>query len=122
MVEAAPLAPGHFESPKLRFGLSASLETTTLSSPTRASESLAARFAAKEAVIKAIGAVPGFRFTDFSTTTAPDGLPVLSLSGATAARAAALGITRWHVSLSHDGGVAMALVIAESRECPCPVP
>jgi len=36
------------------------------------------------------------------------------VTGTVAERAAALGVTRWHVSLSHDGGIASATVIAES--------
>ena len=43
----------------------------------------------------------------------PDGRPHLHLSGRAAEVAAGLGVARWHVSLSHDGGVAIAYVIAE---------
>ena len=47
-------------------------------------------------------------------TKGEHGQPILEISGAVAARAEALGVTRLHLSLSHDGGIATALVIAES--------
>ncbi|MFC6086959.1 holo-ACP synthase [Sphaerisporangium aureirubrum] len=75
--------------------------------------SLAARFAAKEAVAKALGAPPGLDHRDAEITTAGHGRPVLTVTGRAAEVAAALGVARWHVSLSHDGGLAVAYVIAE---------
>jgi holo-[acyl-carrier protein] synthase len=75
--------------------------------------SLAARFAAKEALAKALGAPPGLLWTDAEVRTEPSGRPVLSITGTVAARAAELGVRSWHVSLSHDAGVASAMVIAE---------
>ncbi len=77
-------------------------------------ESLAARFAAKEAVAKALGAPAGLRWRDAEVVSDPDGRPRLVLHGGVADEAAAQGITAWHLSLSHDGGVATAVVIAES--------
>jgi holo-[acyl-carrier protein] synthase len=77
--------------------------------------SLAARFAAKEALAKALGAPPGLRWTDAEVRTAADGRPSLHVAGTVEAAARRLGVARWHVSLSHDGGVATAIVIAESR-------
>jgi len=75
--------------------------------------SLAARFAAKEALAKALGAPGGLRWTDAEVHTEDSGRPVLRVSGTVAARAAELGVRSWHVSLSHDAGVASAVVIAE---------
>ncbi|MGK5529166.1 holo-ACP synthase [Streptomyces sp. URMC 129] len=75
--------------------------------------SLAARFAAKEALAKALGAPPGLRWTDAEVTQSDDGRPRLEVRGTVAARAAALGVRTWHLSLSHDAGVASAVVIAE---------
>ncbi len=75
--------------------------------------SLAARFAAKEALAKALGAPPGLRWTDAEIRSAPDGRPSLHVDGTVAEAAARLGVTAWHVSLSHDGGVAVAVVTAE---------
>jgi holo-[acyl-carrier protein] synthase len=76
--------------------------------------SLAARFAAKEAVAKALGAPGNLRWTDAEVVTEESGRPVLQLSGGVAAAATAMGIRSWHLSLSHDGGIATALVVAES--------
>lgn len=78
------------------------------------SERLAARFAAKEAVAKALGAPPGLRWQDAEIETSEDGAPHLVLRGAVAEAAARRGAASWHVSLSHDGGMAMAVVILES--------
>lgn len=75
--------------------------------------SLAARFAAKEATAKALGAPGGLRWTDVEIYVEPSGQPRLRVRGTVAARAAELGVRGWHVSLSHDAGVASAVVIAE---------
>ena len=75
--------------------------------------SLAARFAAKEALAKALGAPKGLRWTDAEVVTADSGQPSLFVRGTVAARAQELGVRGWHVSLSHDAGVASAVVIAE---------
>ncbi|MDX3034086.1 holo-ACP synthase, partial [Streptomyces scabiei] len=74
--------------------------------------SLAARFAAKEALAKALGAPSGLRWTDAEVYVEPSGQPRLRVSGTVASRASALGVTSWHISLSHDAGVASAVVIA----------
>ncbi|MFI7383147.1 holo-ACP synthase [Streptomyces sp. NPDC049813] len=75
--------------------------------------SLAARFAAKEAVAKALGAPAGLRWTDAEVYVEASGQPRLRVSGTVAARAAELGVAGFHVSLSHDAGVASAVVVAE---------
>ncbi|MEV5884092.1 holo-ACP synthase [Streptomyces sp. NPDC052020] len=75
--------------------------------------SLAARFAAKEALAKALGAPAGLYWTDVEVYVEASGQPRLRVSGAVAARAAELGVRSWHVSLSHDAGVASAVVVAE---------
>ncbi|MBH5335358.1 holo-ACP synthase [Streptomyces pactum] len=79
----------------------------------RGMASLAARFAAKEALAKALGAPGGMYWTDAEVITEDSGRPRLSVRGTVAARAAELGVKQWHVSLSHDAGVASAVVIAE---------
>ncbi|MFC0864767.1 holo-ACP synthase [Sphaerimonospora cavernae] len=76
--------------------------------------SLAARFAAKEAVAKALGAPPGLSHHDAEIVIGEYGRPSLRITGRAAEVADGLGVTRWHVSLTHDGGVAVAYVIAES--------
>jgi holo-[acyl-carrier protein] synthase len=75
--------------------------------------SLAARFAAKEALAKALGAPGGMSWTDAEIVTEETGRPRLVVSGTVAARAEQLGVRTWHVSLSHDAGIASAVVIAE---------
>ncbi|WP_328721309.1 holo-ACP synthase [Streptomyces sp. NBC_00247] len=75
--------------------------------------SLAARFAAKEAVAKALGAPGGLLWTDCEVWVEDSGQPRLRVTGTVAARAEALGVRNWHLSLSHDAGVASAMVVAE---------
>ena len=75
--------------------------------------SLAARFAAKEAVAKALGAPGNLEWTDAEVRTESTGRPVLTVRGTVAECAARLGVKSWHLSLSHDAGVASAVVIAE---------
>ncbi len=75
--------------------------------------SLAARFAVKEAVAKALGAPVGLRWTDAEVQRMQGGRPVLDVRGTVARLAAELGVLHWHVSMSHDAGIASAVVIAE---------
>lgn len=75
-------------------------------------ESLAARFAAKEAVAKALGAPPGLRWQDAEIVRGEHGRPVLVVRGSVAECAARLGVASWQVSLSHDDPVAVAMVVA----------
>jgi holo-[acyl-carrier protein] synthase len=76
-------------------------------------ESLAARFAVKEAVAKVLGAPAGLNFHDVQVSNG--GAPTISLTDTVARRAQELGITNWHVSITHDGPVAIAYVIGEAR-------
>lgn len=78
------------------------------------SASLAARFAAKEALAKALGAPRGLRWQDVQIVCDTVGRPSLVVTGTVASAAAAVGVRRWHVSLSHDGGTAIAMVVAEA--------
>ncbi len=75
--------------------------------------SLAARFAAKEALAKALGAPAGMAWKDAEVRKDVSGRPLLHVEGTVAAVADRLGVTSWHISLSHDGGLAVAVVIAE---------
>jgi holo-[acyl-carrier protein] synthase len=75
--------------------------------------SLAARFAAKEALAKALGAPVGLAWTDATVVRERGSQPELVVTGTVAARAAELGVTRFHLSLSHDAGIASAVVVAE---------
>jgi holo-[acyl-carrier protein] synthase len=75
--------------------------------------SLAARFAAKEALAKALGAPKSLQWQDAEITRGDDGRPLLNVSGSVADAAEKLGVRQWHLSLSHDGGLAIAMVVAE---------
>lgn len=76
--------------------------------------SLAARFAAREAVMKAMGLGLGaFGFQEVSVRVDEAGAPQLLVIGQAASLASARGIDSWHLSLAHDGGVSMAMVIAD---------
>ncbi|MBA3234159.1 MAG: holo-ACP synthase [Propionibacteriales bacterium] len=75
--------------------------------------SLAARFAAKEALAKALGAPAGLHWVDAEVRTDSTGRPSLNLTGSVARRAAHLGVADVHVSLSHDAGIASAVVVLE---------
>ncbi|MDQ3611812.1 MAG: holo-ACP synthase [Actinomycetota bacterium] len=75
--------------------------------------SLAARFAAKEAVAKVLGTGLGdVAWREIEILANERGRPVLVLHGAAAARAARLGLRHWSVSLTHLAGLALALVVA----------
>ena len=76
-------------------------------------ESLAARFAAKEAVAKALGAPGGMDWHDCEVVVLPSGRPTLELRGTVLAVAEGLGVRTAHVSLSHDAGIATAYVLLE---------
>ena len=81
--------------------------------------SLAARFAAKEAVSKALGTGVGLGgavgWREIEVLSNARGRPVLVLHGAAAARAAALGLRYWSVSLTHLAALAIALVVASKE-------
>ena len=79
-----------------------------------APERLAARFAAKEATMKALGVGLGaFGFHDVWVEREESGRPILRVVGRAAALAEAAGVRRWHVSLTHTDIVAEAVVVAE---------
>lgn len=76
--------------------------------------SLAARFAAKEALIKALGGSDGVLWTEMEVRPEVSRRPQFALAGETARSVSARGITRVHVSMSHDAGMAIAYVVLES--------
>ena len=73
----------------------------------------AARFAAKEAALKALAVPAGLRWHDLEVLAGAGGAPRLRLHGRAARAAAARGVRALHVSLTHDGDVAGAVVVAE---------
>ena len=76
--------------------------------------SLAARFAAKEALAKALGAPTGMAWLDAEVVNEASGDPQFEIRGSVLARAEAVGARSIHVSLSHDAGIASAVVVLES--------
>lgn len=76
--------------------------------------SLAARFAAKEAMAKALGAPVGMAWHDAEVESEDSGRPVLTIRGSVLTRANDLGVSSVHLSLSHDAGIASAVVVLES--------
>jgi holo-[acyl-carrier protein] synthase len=76
-------------------------------------ERLAARFAVKEALAKALGAPSGLGWHDAEVVSDEGGRPWLKLRGTVAEAARACSADAWHVSLSHDGGIATAFVVLE---------
>jgi holo-[acyl-carrier protein] synthase len=77
--------------------------------------SYAARFAAKEAAVKALGAPPGVGWQDLEVARAEGRAPSLALTGRAAAAARQLGMARAHLTITHDGGLAAAVVVLEGR-------
>jgi holo-[acyl-carrier protein] synthase len=76
--------------------------------------SLAARFAAKEALAKALGAPTGMAWLDAEIVNESTGRPLLEIRGSVRARCDEVGARSIHVSLSHDAGIASAVVVLES--------
>ncbi|MFT4260205.1 holo-ACP synthase [Microbacterium sp.] len=77
--------------------------------------SLAARYAAKEALIKTLGGSDGVHWVDIEIGSAASGAPHFVLSGTTADVVAQRGITKLHLTLTHDAGLAAAFVVAEGE-------
>jgi holo-[acyl-carrier protein] synthase len=76
-------------------------------------ESLAGRFAAKEALAKALGCPAGLDWHDAEVVREEGGRPAWRLRGTVAEAAASRGATTHHLSLSHDGGIVTAFVVLE---------
>ena len=77
------------------------------------SQHFAARFAAKEAAVKACPPLRGQSWHDVEVVREEDGRPRLRLHGAAADAAGRVGVARLHVSLTHAADAAVAVVIAE---------
>jgi holo-[acyl-carrier protein] synthase len=78
----------------------------------RSIASLAARFAAKEALAKALNAKTVFNWQEAEIVNEPTGKPTFIFHGAMAARLADATV---HLTLSHDAGIASAMVIVEGK-------
>lgn len=81
----------------------------------RPAESYAGRFAAREAVIKALGGYRGRRWQDISVTREPSGAPAIRLEGNAKARADLLGVSDVLVTFTHERTSAVAFAMAVSR-------
>ena len=74
---------------------------------------LAARFAAKEAVMKSLSVGLGaFDFADVEVVRGEGGAPALSVTGRAAALAEQRAVSGWHISLTHTATLAMAVAVA----------
>ena len=96
------------QTPKLRERL------FTASERELSTQSLAARFAAKEALVKALGKAKGLSFQGVSVTKDQDGKPFFEFTGESEQTIKSNGISKLHLSLSHDGNMAVAYVVAEA--------
>ncbi len=76
-------------------------------------EHLAARFAAKEAALKALGVPSGLSWHELEVVSLDGSAPRLELHGQASRAAALLGVVRVHLTLTHAGGQALAMVVAE---------
>lgn len=104
----------HGERFQSRCFTKAEADYCTCARPPRDIERFAARFAAKEAALKALGTgwADGIAWTDVEVVLAPSGAPSINLSGKAKEIADRLGIAELLVSLSHTPTLAMASVIA----------
>ncbi|CAB4601114.1 MAG: holo-ACP synthase [Actinobacteria bacterium] len=76
-------------------------------------KTIAGRFAAKEALIKALGGSDGVAWHEVEVSKNASGKPFIRTSGQTAETVRAAGISQLHLSISHDAGMAVAMVVAE---------
>jgi holo-[acyl-carrier protein] synthase len=116
MVRIARLEAALERTPGLATRLFTLAERSAAADRLAAPTSLAACFAAKEALAKVLGAPSGLSWSDVEVVHNDAGRPFLSISGTVAAAAETLGIRRLHLSLSHDGGMCVAMVVAEGSQ------
>ena len=112
VVSVARFAASLARTPSLVARLFTLQELLTSSGSARGPASLAARFAVKEAVAKALGVPTGMEWHDCWVASAASGRPSLVTIGSVRAAADAAGVRSWQLSLSHDAGVAAAVVLA----------
>ena len=102
------------ETPRLKDRLFLDVETHTDGAQASV-QTLAGRFAAKEAVIKALSGEAGVEWHGIEVGKESTGKPVIWLHGETAKLALRKGVRKLHVSISHDGDSAVAFVVAEGE-------
>ena len=113
VVDIARFERGLIRTPALKDRLFAESEQVRDGAPMPL-RSLAGRFAAKEALIKALGDSAGVTWHDMRVVSNALGNPGFELLDSTKAIAEGRGITAIHLSMSHDAGFAIAYVIAEA--------
>jgi holo-[acyl-carrier protein] synthase len=113
IVDIARLEAALRRTPELAARLFTDAERSGVSERYAPAASLAGCFAAKEALAKVLGAPPGLRWTDAEVVRDAAGRPFLAVRGTVAATAREQGIGAWHLSLSHDGGLCVAMVVGE---------
>ncbi len=118
LVDVARFTAVLARTPRLAERVFTDLEITMSGGPTPRPASLAARWAAKEAVVKVLVDGRGLAWHDCEVLSGERGQPSLRMTGTVLAAATARGIDAWHVTLSHDGGMAIAFVLATGREPP----
>ncbi|MEL6891093.1 MAG: holo-ACP synthase [Actinomycetota bacterium] len=102
-------------TPSMRQRLFTEVELAYVAEKRDDAESLAARFAAREAVMKALGLGLGaFGFHDVWVDRAASGAPSLVVTGRARELADGAGVAHWHLSLTHSDTTAAAYVVAES--------
>jgi holo-[acyl-carrier protein] synthase len=112
-VDIARLESAMLRTPELAARLFTEAERSAAGGRAGAAASLAGCFAAKEALAKVMGAPAGLRWTDAEILRDLAGRPFLHLSGTVLAEAQRQGIATWHLSLTHDAGLCVAVVVAE---------
>lgn len=101
-------------TPSMRTRLFTSTELADLADRADAVPGLAARFAAREATMKAMGVGLGaFGFHDAWVRRLPSGMPALEVGGQAALLAAERGITGWLLTMTHTSSIAIAHVVAQ---------
>ena len=101
-------------TPSMRTRLFTAVELAYVAPKSDPVPSLAARFAAREAVMKSLGLGLGaFGFHEVWVERAESGEPSLAITGRAWDLAAEAGVQRWHLSLTHSASTAGAYVIAE---------
>lgn len=101
------------DTPNLAARLFADVE---LADAAGSAQKLAGKFAAKEAFVKAVGNPVGMNWHDVRVAKDALGKPSIVVSGEVARITAAAGIDRFHLSITHDGGMACAFVVAEGSD------
>jgi holo-[acyl-carrier protein] synthase len=113
VVDIARFERAMSRTPRLRDRLFTASEQILDGKP-RPFRSLAGRFAAKEALIKALGGSDGVQWHDLRVVNDEQGNPSFEVTGGAASVLESSGITAVHLSMSHDAGIAIAYVVVES--------